>query len=717
MIALSRYVVATDRKGMTVRGETPELHQSTVYESCFSMLEPIIGMHEDKAHSNWLSADVLNKAMDYVRNWITNRGKEVALVPPNGWNEDEDGFFDEDAEDYIPDDDEVLFSFLETCRDYAKDKNTEVQIHWDSWSGPENGQCCWSLYENGDSSDKMIERMQEYLAENPHDTETWLRLGFKLEDAGYIFDAINAYQHAEWSPDYDEGWVIPRFFRAKALIMGGERGDLREGQSILESLSRGSDRSTYLEYKKKYMDGWSSPESIGVWWKGTWFKVENGSLDLNYKGITNIMELKGIEKLVNLKRLSLQGNAISYIDGLDTLKKLEFLNLNCNGIAEIGGLDECVNLQTLLISQNKLTYIGGMQHLKNLEVLDLSFNHISGEGWGLLELVSIKDIYLNHNEIEWLEMLPRATKIRTLDLSDNKITMIGDMFSYLSHDINKLELNNNLLSSIEGLEDIGNLKKLGLEHNRIKKIECLETLLKLNHLDLGKNQITSIEGLDALVNLKVLMLDGNKISCIEKLESLVKLKHLALNNNNIEKIEGLEKVVNLEYLTLNNNNINKIQGLDTLLSLKVLILHTNQISSIEGLDTLVNLRKLDLGNNQITLIQGLDNLAKLRVLDLSRNPYINSDDADLSKVLFWKDIEPDVKSPEGKMYRNAIKKAIHHLGGDDDLDAEDDDREVDCDDYSSDERDDERGRARGESLEWQVQDDRPGGDDLDRGSS
>lgn len=128
----------------------------------------------------------------------------------------------------------------------------------------------------------------------------------------------------------------------------------------------------------------------------------------------------------------------------------------------------------------------------------------------------------------------------------------------------------------------------------LKKIlPTLQKLPNLNKLDLRNNQITKIEGLDHLTNLTMLSLGNNQITKIEGLENLTNLTTLWLVSNKITKIEGLDQLTNLTTLDLWNNQITKIEGLDTLTNLTDLWLFGNQIINREELKKLKKLTNLD----------------------------------------------------------------------------------------------------------------------------
>ncbi len=157
-------------------------------------------------------------------------------------------------------------------------------------------------------------------------------------------------------------------------------------------------------------------------------------------------------------------------------------------------------------------------------------------------------------------------------------------------------------------------------HNTIEVIlNNLYKFVNLKKLNLNNNKIIDIKGLDNLVNLQQLYLSNSKISEIKGLEKLVNLQELYLSYNNITEIKGLDNLVNLQKIHLHNNKITEIKGLDNLVNLQKIELTTNDITEIKGLDSLVNLQKLHLCFNKITEIKGLNNLVNLQILQLSYN--------------------------------------------------------------------------------------------------
>ena len=79
------------------------------------------------------------------------------------------------------------------------------------------------------------------------------------------------------------------------------------------------------------------------------------------------------------------------------------------------------------------------------------------------------------------------------------------------------------------------LQKLQLDNNIIEEVCGLEGLTQLEWLDLSFNNIEEICGLEKLVNLKDLSLANNRIKTIENLDTMAgSLQILSVANNLLE---------------------------------------------------------------------------------------------------------------------------------------------------------------------------------------
>ena len=111
--------------------------------------------------------------------------------------------------------------------------------------------------------------------------------------------------------------------------------------------------------------------------------------------------------------------------------------------------------------------------------------------------------------------------------------------------LTKLQLDNNIITKIQGLECLVNLEWLDLSFNLITKIEGLDSCLKLQDLSLFKNRITVLSGLDNLRELNVLSVGSNMLANLEDsidyLRTLkTKLEVLRISDNAFQKQRNTE---------------------------------------------------------------------------------------------------------------------------------------------------------------------------------
>ena len=126
--------------------------------------------------------------------------------------------------------------------------------------------------------------------------------------------------------------------------------------------------------------------------------------------------------------------------------------------------------------------------------------------------------------------------------------------------LQKLQLDNNIITKIKGLNFLVNLKWLDLSFNQISVIEGLDKCNKIQDLSLFSNKVKELSGIENLPELNVLSVGKNALSNLDKtihyLTSLKnKLEVLKLSENNFPKqnektyhLRCIAHLKNLQYL-------------------------------------------------------------------------------------------------------------------------------------------------------------------------
>ncbi|HOW52826.1 MAG TPA: leucine-rich repeat domain-containing protein [bacterium] len=102
--------------------------------------------------------------------------------------------------------------------------------------------------------------------------------------------------------------------------------------------------------------------------------------------------------------------------------------------------------------------------------------------------------------------------------------------------------------NIENDKDLEIIKMIACTKVGIVSVKGAEKLLNVERLDLNQNQIESVEPLRNLKKLEILHLDINKIRVIEPLTEAENLRTLTLTNNYINDFRPLKVLVQLKSL-------------------------------------------------------------------------------------------------------------------------------------------------------------------------
>lgn len=200
---------------------------------------------------------------------------------------------------------------------------------------------------------------------------------------------------------------------------------------------------------------------------------------------------------------------------IDMISDLDFSNKN---IEKIKGLEKFENLVDLNLHNNKIEDITSLKKLEKLEKLDLSNNNL-------------KD--------SQIKTIGNITSLKELNLKNNKkITTIAEMAKL--NNLTILNLEDNQIQSLNGVQDLGNIEQLQLSNNNIKSINELERCINIKHLNLSNNNISDMTNILNMKKLEELDLSGNEIENIINLNKLEKLEKFDISRQTIYKnISGI----------------------------------------------------------------------------------------------------------------------------------------------------------------------------------
>ncbi|OAA63731.1 protein phosphatase pp1 regulatory subunit [Niveomyces insectorum RCEF 264] len=268
--------------------------------------------------------------------------------------------------------------------------------------------------------------------------------------------------------------------------------------------------------------------------------------------------------------------------------------------------------------------------------------------------------------------LERFARCRRLCLRQNSIDTLRGCtgLTALAPTLQELDLYDNLIAHMRGVETLPHLTSLDLSFNKIRHIKHVEGLQELTELYLVANKIGTIEGLQTsglAATLRMLELGSNRIRELRGLDGLTALEELWLAKNKITSLAGLTGLPRLRLLSVQSNRIRDLAPLAAVPTLEELYVSHNALTSLESLaaadgttEDAINdatatatsttttssssssspttsatilplLRTLDIGNNQITSLRGIEGLTQLEELWAGYNQLV--DFADIERTL------------------------------------------------------------------------------------
>ncbi|CAH1714815.1 hypothetical protein AGLY_003691 [Aphis glycines] len=266
---------------------------------------------------------------------------------------------------------------------------------------------------------------------------------------------------------------------------------------------------------------------------------------LNDNGFNfNVLLLYAISERLKLPCPDSENNEYNFSHVLDFCSKFKYLAIK-GGNHYVG---------TSNIIYNKLNFeLSSFKNVNKFECYNIAYNMI----YNLMtlrdtvriitvynsKLKTPEDILLCDNvHKEWsADMDPSMiwNKVKVVDFSWNEILTLKSL-TILTPNVKTINLNGNLLNTIEDLSPLSYLSHLSLSSNNITEVFDLHTKLgNVVCLNLSSNKISNLEAFSKLFSLEMLDLGSNLVNDIDQ------LKHLS----------GLE---NMNYLVLSGNPVSTI---------------------------------------------------------------------------------------------------------------------------------------------------------------
>ena len=173
----------------------------------------------------------------------------------------------------------------------------------------------------------------------------------------------------------------------------------------------------------------------------------------------------------------------------------------------------------------------------------------------IYDCFSFSDKYHSFSDnIYFREKIHNESSYRTVILSKKKLFCIPTIENGSNTQV--LYINLNKISKISNLGQFTELIELYIQNNKIKKIENLPESIK--KLDISNNDISDLAGIEKSINLEWFNFENNNIKSISRIIKLINIKEIYCAGNyinNIKECSQLGKLKKLELIDLTGNEV------------------------------------------------------------------------------------------------------------------------------------------------------------------
>lgn len=329
-------------------------------------------------------------------------------------------------------------------------------------------------------------------------------------------------------------------------------------------------------------------------------KSDSDEVNLSNMGIKSLLPFGGLD---GINVLTLSGNEITNIAGLDKIKSLSYLDLSGNKITDISGIVKNKSLVSLDVSKNPITEIGELSKLEELRMLVLNETLIADAST------------LGKSHIQRLDMQDMP------NLKD--YSFVGEM-----ENIKGLWIAGAGLTSLDFLtKKNSELVFVNFSRNEISDASPLLKFKNLIIVSLGFNKIHSIDGFFDLADLEYLNVSDNEINAVnpDAIEGKSILESLNIGQNeNLQDLSFIAKLAQLRELDFSRSGVQHIPNLANHVYLTSIEAQANQLTKESVLNILRAKKALsiNLKENKITGINLPEDHPELALLklDVSENP-------------------------------------------------------------------------------------------------
>ena len=298
--------------------------------------------------------------------------------------------------------------------------------------------------------------------------------------------------------------------------------------------------------------------------------LNRDTLDVSRNRLTDGTPLTRFSKL---RYLDISRNLITSFAFTNGMESLEFLKAEKLPAESTIGLEANKNLKFIILTESIVKDIRSLESLNKLELLDVEATAVSEQAVKELLKISPKTvvIYQPRALLDWWEQLPNEWQEEfDLELVD----------SYHLHKLvesEEIAVENSSLSSLRPLDVFINLKRISLDRTRVTSLLELTTHEYLEEITCKNGPLENIESIGEHLYLKKLDIGNTAVDDLKPLRESGGLTYLNASGTNIKNLKGIEELYSLNYLDISNTRVWRMDRLYDIRNLKTLVCYNTRI--------------------------------------------------------------------------------------------------------------------------------------------
>lgn len=232
--------------------------------------------------------------------------------------------------------------------------------------------------------------------------------------------------------------------------------------------------------------------------------LESLSIDFgNYK--IRLKDYSILQKLDNLKNLTISNIHDSDMENITAIKSLEWLSISYSDIANISFLENYSLLKEFTLNNcYHIKNFGLLKYLKNINLINLSKMNITEKELSTFpDIPTLKSLGLAGNNLSNITYFPILTNLESLTLGENPLKNIMIPSNSLPK-IKYLGISKTLMSDVNKINGMDNIEEIYMYNTKITKVEPFKKYKNLKRIN---TELAIIEDKETLDGTSILIIE------------------------------------------------------------------------------------------------------------------------------------------------------------------------------------------------------------------